>query len=113
MTKSMPRLSSISLRVQNSKIDALKHFYTKVLGMTNVLSWDSEEDIDLFVIPQHHPKYPECTQKHDSIDLKIVSKSNLGPYNPSREDLYWKIGLVLNDVNAAVETINAANKMSQ
>merc|ERR1719270_1404885 len=95
MTKSLPRLSSVTLRVQNSKIEGLKHFYTKVLGMTNVLSWDSEEDIDLFVIPQHHPKYPECIQKHDS------------------EDLYWKIGLALNDVNAAVDTINAANKLSQ
>ena len=113
MTKSLPRLSSVSLRVQNSKIDGLKYFYTKVLGMTNVLSWDSEEDIDLFVIPQHHPKYPECIQKHDSIEIKIVSKSNLGPYNPSREDLYWKIGLALNDVNAAVDTINAADKLSQ
>ena len=109
----MPRLSSVSLRVQNSKIDGLKHFSTKVLGMTNVLSWDSEEDADLFVIPQHHPKHPECIQKHDSVDLKIVSKSNLGPYNASREDLYWKIGLALNDVNAAVDTINAANKLSQ
>ena len=108
----MPRLSSVTLRVQNSKIDCLKHFYTKVLGVTNVLSWDSEEDIDIFAIPQHYPKYPECIQKHDSADLKIVSKSNLGPYNPSREDLYWKIGLAVNDVNAAADTINAASKTS-
>ena len=108
----MPRLASVTLRVQNSKIEGLKHFYTKVIGMTNVLSWDSEEDIDIFAIPQHHPKYPECIQKHDSADLKIVSKSNLGPYNPSREDLYWKIGLAVNDVNAAADTINAASKTS-
>ena len=110
MTESTPRLSSVSLRVPNAKIDGLKRFYTKVLGMSNVLCWDPEEDIEQFVIPQHHPKYPECLQKHNSVDLKFISKPSLGPYNASKNDLYWKIGLAINDVNAAVDTINEARE---
>ena len=113
MAKSSPRLSSVTLRVPNTKIDGLKKFYTKVLGMNHVLSWDPEESIDSFEIPQHHPKYPECLQKHNSINLKFVSKPYLGPYRASKEDLYWKIGLALNDVNAAVDTINKVLESSE
>ena len=102
----MARLSSVTFRIPESKREDLKCFYTKVLGMNHFFSLESEENIDLFVIPQHHPKFSACLQKHDSIDLRFQYKPSLSSYESTREDIYWKIGLALNDVDAAVDTIN-------
>jgi catechol 2,3-dioxygenase-like lactoylglutathione lyase family enzyme len=108
MSEETPRLSSIVLRVSDSSRESLKWFYTKVMGMHHVVSRNSEEGIDAFVISQRHPQFPEFLRKHDSADLKFLSKPSLQPYQPSRDDVYWKIGLVLNDVDVAVDTINKA-----
>ena len=110
MSQETSRLSSIVLRVSDTKRDGLKLFYTKILGMHhNVVSRNSEEDIeDVFVIPQRHPQFPECLRKHNSADLKFLYKPSLQSYQPSTNDLYWKIGLALNDVDVAVDTINKA-----
>ena len=108
MSQETPRLSSIVLRVSDTNREGLKWFYTKVMGMHHVVSRNSEEGIGAFVISQRHPQFPECLRKHESADLKFVTKPLLQPYQPSRDDLYWKIGLVLNDVDVAVDTINKA-----
>ena len=85
MEKSSPRLCSVTLRVPNTKIDGLKNFYTKVLGMDHVLFRGPEGNTDSFVISQHHPKYLECLRQHNSIDLKFISKPSLGQYHASKE----------------------------
>ena len=102
------RLSSITLRVPDSEVQALKCFYTQVIGMEHISSLSGDEKFEMFKIPQHHPRYLPCIQKHNSIDLKFLIKSDLKSYDPAKDDLYWKIGFCLNDVSSAVDTLNNA-----
>lgn len=82
------RLSRICFNVRNAAGQA--GFYRETLGMDPL----GDEDCPAF---GYHPNQA----------LLEFHESEMGAYNPVADDLYWKIGITLQNLDSAVEYLNA------
>lgn len=77
------QLSRLCLKVEDA--DALSAFYTDVLGMRDLGGPGS---------PAHGYDPGQC--------LLVFDAGDVGPYQPASDDLYWKIGITVRDLDHAV-----------
>ncbi|NNF78479.1 MAG: VOC family protein [Rhizobiales bacterium] len=82
------KLSRTCLKVRNAA--GLSNFYTAVLGMRKLGSEDS---------PAFGYVEEQCLLEFHEVELQ--------PYQPASDDLYWKIGITLQNLDSAVKYLNA------
>mmetsp|Transcript_25917 Transcript_25917/g.77402 ORF Transcript_25917/g.77402 Transcript_25917/m.77402 type:complete len:318 (-) Transcript_25917:234-1187(-) len=90
----------------NAQLTASRDYYSRVLGM-------QEEDLTGAALEHARVLYRFAGSPH-SAGLELItagagSEAVSWPYCPTREDLYWKIGLGLADVDAAAAALTEAS----
>ena len=92
-----------SLRLAVSHIDRSVDFYVNTLGMTIVRSlFDKTNNVKKALLSYHNPVHPFflCLEQH----LNATPPPN---FIPQKDDLYWKIGIALEDIELARDNIIA------
>lgn len=97
-------LSAVVLRVPPDALQGIDYFYREVLGFQAKVTEERSCPARTYCVPgELHPN-ASC-----SVEFRPIARQ---VYRPVREDVYWKIGLALHDVNEAVKTIGKSLKRS-
>lgn len=89
------RLSGVTLRVDRALARAMDDFYVQALGMAK---GGHEDEVVTYAFPS--------SEQSCVVNLKYGNE--FGPYHgAARSDLYWKIGVALDDVDAGARHLRA------
>jgi catechol 2,3-dioxygenase-like lactoylglutathione lyase family enzyme len=91
------KISCVTLRLHPSQLEETRNFYVSVLGMRDEAAVADAQRLRLGF---------EYAASSCGLEF-MVCESASKPYSSSREDIYWKIGIVLHDVEAAAAVLAA------
>lgn len=106
---SMNKLSAVTLRVAPMGVKNALVYYPKLLGLASQREFEKDvcgevvSELKSFSLPQIDANAP-----HASAEIRLLSTARDRYYKHSADDVYWKIGLGMHDVDAAAATVGYA-----